>query len=423
MMEKIKKNLAFSFLVLVFGIFAFADFASAQSCPYNTTVEGTSVTFVGELTDLGGDASTSTWFEYGITSNLNKKTNERILTQPGIYCISLSGLETCTTYYYRAVAKNSIATSYGEVKTFTTSCKDLTVNLKVNGSNHSTDIDYGSSATLSWTSKNADYCYASNAWSGSKAISGNQSTGSLTSSKTYTITCNGEAGSVSDSVTVYVGSKSSAEFSIKKTVRNLSQEGIYSDLIYANPGEKLAFGIVIKAGNNTIYDVTVKDTLPAGLIYQGDLIMVDDVLTSGNILTGLNIGNLSAGEQKTIIFKVDVAGAESFSFGQTQLTNTVSVSSGTVSHSDEAKIIVSKAAVAGIATSVSTGLTNNIFLDSFFFPLIAALLIVWLFKSRIIRFEEWLDLRKKNCQTYKSKKALQFKIAKIKTKELFRQKI
>jgi hypothetical protein len=82
------------------------------------------------------------------------------------------------------------------------------VDIKANGSDGSITISYNSSANLTWTSQNVDSCYASNAWSGTKSTSGSESTGNLTSSKTYNITCSGSGGSVSDNVIVNVGAYS-----------------------------------------------------------------------------------------------------------------------------------------------------------------------------------------------------------------------
>jgi len=64
-------------------------------------------------------------------------------------------------------------------------------------------INRGQAVTLSWTSSNANYCYAAGAWSGTKNLSGSevlypQVTGA------YTITCTNAYGSQSDSKTVYV---------------------------------------------------------------------------------------------------------------------------------------------------------------------------------------------------------------------------
>jgi len=426
--QKMKKNLILKFL-LVFGIligliggFVPTDFASAENCPSSTTVSGTTVTFVGELTDLGGDETTTVWFEYGKTTAYGQKTAEKVLTQPGFYCITVSNLLPETTYNYRAAAKNEAGTGYGANMKFTTaSGVGPTVELKADGVRGSIVIPYNTSANLTWSSSRADSCVASGAWSGSKSISGSQSTGNLTSTRTYTLTCTGPDGSASDSVTVGVETDLPADFTVRKTARNLSRGTAFADIIYAEPGDVLTIGITVRAGSDTLRDVVVKDTLPAGLIYREDL-RIDNVLTSGNILAGLNIGTLSAGQQKTITFRADVASAGNFPFGQTELVNTASASSKNISRSDDARILVTRAAVAGIATKVPTGLTNNFFFDSLFLPLLLTLLIVWLLKSRILKLEEWIDLRKKQYQTYKSGKLLQLRIAQEKAKEFFQQR-
>ncbi|MDP3093212.1 MAG: hypothetical protein Q8N16_00410, partial [bacterium] len=60
---------------------------------------------------------------------------------------------------------------------------------------------YNTAATLSWTVTNATSCNASGDWSGAKSAAGGfESTGNLTSSKTYNITCTGPGGTASDSV-------------------------------------------------------------------------------------------------------------------------------------------------------------------------------------------------------------------------------
>ena len=61
-------------------------------------------------------------------------------------------------------------------------------------------ITPGSTATLTWSSQNVSSCTASGGWSGSRATSGQQTVGPLTSTTIYTLTC----GSVSRSVTVTV---------------------------------------------------------------------------------------------------------------------------------------------------------------------------------------------------------------------------
>ncbi len=115
------------------------------------------------------------------------------------------------TYEYRMIAVNSSgSTTSANTNTVTTSAANCgavapTVDIKANNSNGPITINYNTSATLSWTSTNANSCTASNAWSGSKLLNSSQTTGNLTSSKTYTLTCSNDVGSIADSVTVNVG--------------------------------------------------------------------------------------------------------------------------------------------------------------------------------------------------------------------------
>ena len=83
-----------------------------------------------------------------------------------------------------------------------------TVDLKVNGQDGSITIPYNTSAMLSWTSNNANSCYATDtAWQGYKSLSGSESTGNLLGSRTYILTCTGSGGVASDSVNVLVYSQ------------------------------------------------------------------------------------------------------------------------------------------------------------------------------------------------------------------------
>ena len=65
-------------------------------------------------------------------------------------------------------------------------------------------VDYGSSTTLHWNSNNTTSCTASGRWTGSKPLSGSESTGPITSTGTYYLTCYGTGGSVQKSVTITV---------------------------------------------------------------------------------------------------------------------------------------------------------------------------------------------------------------------------
>ena len=295
-----------------------------------------------------------------------------------------------------------------------------TVDIKVNGKDDYITVTSGTSVTLTWSSSNANSCQASGDWFGIKAISGSEIISNITSSKVFTITCTGPGGSAVDSVTVNVNLPVSGTFAINKTVRNLSKGTGYLESVNAEPNEVLIFAITIAAGQNPVYNLTVRDTLPTGILYGGDL-KLNNITIAGDILAGINIGNLAAGETKTITFVANIAGPNSFSFGQTELTNTVSVSSETSSLLDTAKVIVSKKAVAGAATGIGTGLTNNVLLDSFILPLLLTLILVWLFRARIINFEKWIDEKNRGFQEYKAQKLLQMKVLQERNRELVKR--
>jgi hypothetical protein len=72
-----------------------------------------------------------------------------------------------------------------------------------------TSIASGASSTLTWSSTNATSCTASGSWSGTLATSGTQSTGALTASQTYNLSCTGTGGTATQSVTVAVAAAAS----------------------------------------------------------------------------------------------------------------------------------------------------------------------------------------------------------------------
>ncbi len=79
-------------------------------------------------------------------------------------------------------------------------------------------ITSGNSSTLSWFATNTTSCTASGGWTGSKTASGSQSV-TPTSNTTYILTCSGNGGTVTQSVTVAVSSVSSpVTFSASPTV-------------------------------------------------------------------------------------------------------------------------------------------------------------------------------------------------------------
>jgi uncharacterized repeat protein (TIGR01451 family) len=195
----------------------------------------------------------------------------------------------------------------------------------------------------------------------------------------------------------------------------------------ADPGEVVSFSIKIKSGSESLKNVIVRDSLPAGFTYRAGSLTIDGVSSSKDITAGVNLGNIPANNVKTLVFKADVKSASNFNYGENTLINVVVVSSTNQANTDTAKVIVTRSSVlgaaTGTATGIVTGLTNNILLDSVVIPLAVALLLVWLFRNKIVKFEEWFDSRKKEYLTYKSDKVLKSKIMKAKVKEILGKKI
>lgn len=201
-------NIIFFTIVLVASL-VFFRFALAETCPENTVAEETQATLVGEVTDDGGDPNLTVWFQYGKTTSYGLETSRQSKYGTGRFCATVYNLDPCTTYHFRAVARNSAGTSYGENKTFTTECRPVTVDIKANNSDGPITLYYMDYVTLSWTSQNAVSCTASGDWSGTKSTSGSE-TRQLNTVKTYTftLTCQNVAGQTAqDSVQVIVRPK------------------------------------------------------------------------------------------------------------------------------------------------------------------------------------------------------------------------
>ena len=126
---------------------------------------------------------------------------------PGQYSVSVnapSGWHVTGDNFKTVTISDGQATHWWSAIDEDAQIKPPTVDIKANTSDGPITIAYNTSATLSWTSQNATSCTASSDWSGSRALNGSQSTGLLTSVKTYIITCIGPGGQVSDSVRVNV---------------------------------------------------------------------------------------------------------------------------------------------------------------------------------------------------------------------------
>ncbi len=207
---------------------------------------------------------------------------------------------------------------------------------------------------------------------------------------------------------------------VTKTLRNLSSGNLtWSNFVNANPSDIVQFSIIISSSNNQyVNNVTVRDVFPANLLYKNSLTL-DGLTNLGDITSGINIGNISAGQTRNITYQAQVAQAQNFSSSTTTLNNSVTVAStdsGYNSKTAIASVIVIKTGVSD-ATTVATGLTNNFFIDSFFLPLMISLIGIWLFRSDFLGITDWLDSKKLKHKNRIAQKQLKNKIIQIKKKE------
>ncbi|MBI5153458.1 MAG: laminin G domain-containing protein, partial [Parcubacteria group bacterium] len=124
---------------------------------------------------------------------------------PGGYNFYYKGLMDEVKVYNRALTSSDVGALYSgsAASTPAPTLSSFTAN--------PTTVSYNTPTSLSWTtSGNADYCEASDGWTGQKAVSGSSvSTGNLTTTTTFSLRCHGAGGFSSiQSVTVNVGTPS-----------------------------------------------------------------------------------------------------------------------------------------------------------------------------------------------------------------------
>ncbi len=203
--------------------------------------------------------------------------------------------------------------------------------------------------------------------------------------------------------------------SLLVTVRNLSSGNLnWSNSVNASPSDVVQFSVVIASSSaQNITNLSVKDTLPTNLIYNNNLTL-DGIPNSGNIISTMYIDNISPGQTRTITYQAQVAPVQNFSFGTTTLSDSVVVGDPITG---SASVIVTRGGVLG-ASAVSTGLTNNFLVDSFFLPLIIALLGIWLYRSGMFGIVDWFDSKKLKHKDRIGQRQLQSRIAQIRKREI-----
>ncbi len=385
--------------------------ASVQTNPA-TNISSYQVTLNGYLGMPYISNSNTVYFQWGPTTSYGYQTPQQYIDQ-GSFSQVITGLNTNNTYHFRAAAQGSFGIIYGQDLTIITGQSGNT-NITANAG-PDVYLSYNQSATLQGSAYDpsgygyklyyqwvcdggtlSNYSVAQPTFTASYArntyIYGNQAT------YTCTLTATNALGtSNSDSTIVFVnyGGGASGSLSINKQVINSTSGNLsWSKYVNANPSDVLSFSVTLQANNQTIHNVIIQDSLPANLIYRGNLTVNSNQNYGGDIRSGINIGTVYAGQPVVISYQAQVAPAENFSFGSNAFTNTATVTSTDgASQSSSSTITVNRSLVYG-ASNVATGLTNNFLTDSFFLPLLMILLSGWLyFSGRVYKFADWLKVR------------------------------
>ena len=75
------------------------------------------VTLQGKLQDTGGPASCSVWLEYGTSQHNLDQRSTMLTVSEGEFTVELTNLESCETYYVRAVADNGVCDDESSITT------------------------------------------------------------------------------------------------------------------------------------------------------------------------------------------------------------------------------------------------------------------------------------------------------------------
>ena len=133
-----------------------------------------------------------------------------------------SGLTATTSYTLSCTGAGGTAT-----QTVTVNVTPVTPPPTLALSASPTAILQGNSSTLTWSSSNATSCAATGDWTGTKATSASESTGTLNSVRTYsyTLSCTGAGGSTSSTATVAVGAVPAPTVTISANPAQVAQGG------------------------------------------------------------------------------------------------------------------------------------------------------------------------------------------------------
>ena len=133
---------------------------------------------------------------------------------------------------------------------------------------------------------------------------------------------------------------------IDKKIKNITNNDmVFADSANAEPRQRIGVQLIVTnsgTGMLSAANVTVKDQLPSRLLYLPSTTTINNVATADGIASaaGLNLGNLSPGQSKTIYFETEVAIESQFVRGVTNLTNTASAYADSINAVQDSALLV-----------------------------------------------------------------------------------
>lgn len=230
-----------------------------------------------------------------------------------------------------------------------------TVDLKINGSDSTVNTNNGNGVILSWNSNYANYCIATGDWSGTKSTSGSELVYPSYNSS-YRLECVGNNSSAVDQVyatnnnypyytyTPYPYSN----FNVNLTAKNISTNGIESDITYARVGETVEFVIRVNQNSNTsASNVTIQNILPSGFRYLAGSTTKDGRYFFNNAdeitRNGISIGSLGSNETSVITFRAIAENDATFNSGSNLvISSAIARSNSAGSNQDNTSVYVTK---------------------------------------------------------------------------------
>jgi len=426
--------LALSAFGLVFFAFpAKADLASIFTHP-SADITSNSAVVSGELSNLGGRISANVWFEYGLTSSYGSRTNSQTMNNAGTFQATLSNLNSCTLYHYRAVGDNGNGAVNGIDRTFSTLCSNDEIKVSLEA------VPYSGPAPLNNVDLKADVsgkqagdvrywfdCKNDGSWDreltmyqGPSSSYTSDNLCSYPAAGTYTAKVRVERLGLSAESTAIVtvgggGAPINNQYTlnVQKTVQDITNGTVFGDSIAANFGDEMIYKVIItSSGQVSSPAVYVKDAMPSGMVYIGNL-TIDGVSDARSIMDGILLGDIPSGASRTITYRARVNTKEFFNYGTNNLINSVLVYNSNISISDTATVVVVKRSVAGAATDINTGIVSDLF-ASLLLPLGLAAALLFIFKSQLLGFDKWATVRKEETSGFRAQKKLNSLIKKRK---------